>query len=165
MGPAMTDVSRAALACQISRRGVLAGLSFAGLLLVQAGAVFAHSYKIGSISIGHLWAPPPREGDDGLPVYGALLNQGDSVARLIGASTPVAENVRFRLKEDSGITWPQAIDLQPGKPFGMAPWREHLWLSGLREALKEGDTCELTLDFADQGKVAVTVILENEGGH
>ena len=42
------------------------------LAVFAASGASAHSYKLGQISIGHVWSPPPAEGDDGVPVYGAL---------------------------------------------------------------------------------------------
>ena len=32
----------------------------------------AHSYSLGEIAIGHIWAPPPEPGANGLAVYGAI---------------------------------------------------------------------------------------------
>lgn len=125
----------------------------------------AHSYKLGSISIGHVWAPPPADGADELPVYGAILNQGENTATLAGASTPVAGNVRLRRREGNDVSWPESITLVPNKPFGLAKWREHLWVTGLKSPVKAGDTFELTLDFGTKGKVATTVIVEDEAGH
>jgi len=125
----------------------------------------AHSYKLGAISIGHIWAPSPVDGADGLPVYGAILNQGENTATFTGASTPVADNVRLRRRDGNDVSWPKSITLVPNKPFGLAEWREHLWVTGLKSPVKAGDTFELTLDFGVKGTVATTVIVEDEAGH
>ncbi len=139
----------------------------ASMLAVAAGGAEAHSYKLGDIAIGHIWAKPPEPGADGVPVYAPFLNSGTTTVRLVGASTPIADKTRFRKvdKKDGTVSWPQAIELHPGKPFALAAWREHLWLSGLHKPLKDGDWFDLTLDFGDKGKLPVKVRVETTPGH
>lgn len=139
----------------------------AAAIIVGAAACpgHAHSYKLGDLAIGHVWSPPPEDGATGLPVYGPILNSGDSDAQLVGASSPIAGETRLRLLQDGKELWPDHIDLRPGKPFALAPWREHIWLSGLREAPRAGDSFELTLDFGQAGAVTVDVVVEQTAGH
>ena len=125
----------------------------------------AHSYKLGDIAIGHVWAPPLGENAVGMPVYGPILNRGDTMVQLVGASTPIAEQVRFRTEKGDDERWPEAITLQPGKPIALARWREHMWLSGLNMPLKKGDSFDLTLDFGEAGKLTVRVVVEKASGH
>jgi copper(I)-binding protein len=144
-----------------ARLSVLALVAF--VLVGAPTSVHAHSYTLGKIAIGHVWAPPAAGtgASAGAPVYGPLLNRGDAPARLVGASTPLAERVRFRVVDQDGrVRWPKAIELPPGKPIALASWRAHLWLVGLRQPLHEGDSFDLTLDFADAGKIAVKVMVE-----
>ena len=137
--------------------GAIAGTSYAR----------AHSYKLGDIAVGHIWAKPSETGADGVPVYAPILNSGKTTVRLVGAFTPIADKTRFRKvdKKDGTMEWPQAIELQPGKPFALAAWREHIWVAGLRKPLKDGDWFDLTLDFADKGTLAVKVRVETTPGH
>jgi len=135
------------------------------LAVFAASGASAHSYKLGQISIGHVWSPPPAEGDDGVPVYGAILNQGTAEAQLTGAETSIAEIVRFRVDADGVERWPTRITLSPGKPLGLAPWREHIWISGLKKPLRPGDTFQLKLEFGEKGKIDTMVIVEDEAGH
>jgi copper(I)-binding protein len=143
--------------------GLTAGLVLA--ILQPPGDANAHSYKLDDIAVGHFWAPPPEEGAAGVPVYGPILNQGDSTVRLVGASSPIAKDVRFRVEKDDGVSWPEAVELRPDKPLGLAAWREHIWLSGLKRPLKDGDDFELTLDFGDSGQLTVKVVVEKAAGH
>lgn len=147
-------------------------ISFAAVLAVviclAAGtprAANAHSYKLGDIAIGHIWAPPPEQGATAVPVYGPLLNRGAETVWLIGASTALAETVRFRTEKDGAVQWPTKVALPSGKPVGLAAWREHIWLSGLKQPLKDGDTFDLTLDFGAAGTLTVKVIVEKTGSH
>jgi len=144
-----------------------AALLLAGALAVAPSDAQAHSYKMGDIMVGHIWAKTPGKGADGVPVYVPMLNSGKTTVELIGASTPIADKARLRKvdKKSGTVTWPKAIELHPGKPFALAAWREHLWLSGLHEALKDGDWFDLTLNFGKAGKLPVKVRVENTPGH
>jgi copper(I)-binding protein len=133
--------------------------------LLPAGPVIAHSYTLGDIAIGHVWAPPSEPGQTGAPVYGPLFNQGHEAARLVGATSPAAEAVRFRVEKDGVVEWPDEIVLQPGKPLSLAPWRVHLWLEGLEQPLEQGAHVPVTLDFGSAGKKTVEVLVEPNGGH
>lgn len=160
--------SRRALTSR-NRQGTLVSLlsvlALAGLLAGAAPSVLAHSYKLGELSIGHIWAPPPAEDADGLPVYGPFLNNGDKSVTLVGASSPLAERVTFRSDEEEAKELTEGIEIAPGKPYAMAPWRPHLWVVGLKESLEEGDSLELTLDFGEAGKKTVEVEIEEGGSH
>ncbi|HZD54179.1 MAG TPA: copper chaperone PCu(A)C [Woeseiaceae bacterium] len=125
----------------------------------------AHGYKLGTIAVGHIWAPPPEANAQGLPVYGPIFNQAGTSVRLVGASTPIAQRVQFRRMSDGKATWPETIELPPGKPIALAPWREHIWLSGLRQSIKNGDSFDLTLDFDEAGKLTVKVHVQEAAGH
>jgi len=152
-------LGRRAAVLALAASAVLASTS---LLSVPAAA---HGYKFGAIAIGHVWAPPPEPGADGVPVYGPILNGGAEPVKLVGASTPIADKVRFRLDKDGAVSWPEAITFPPGRPLAMAAWRQHLWLSGLHRPLADGDSFELTLDFARLGRKTVTVIVQKSPGH
>jgi periplasmic copper chaperone A len=133
------------------------------LLMPQA---HAHGYKLGKISVGHIWAPPPQKDAAGVPVYVPILNNGDAPVELVGATSLIADEARIRaVAKDGTVTWPKAIEFRPGKPFALAKWHQHIWLSGLHEPLKEGDSFELTLDFGAKGKLPVKVLVETSSGH
>jgi periplasmic copper chaperone A len=137
-----------------------------GVLATTPGSARAHSYKMGDIAVGHIWAKPPEKGADGVAVYAPLLNSGTAPVRLVGASSPIADKVRFRtVAKDGTVAWPGPIELQPGKPFALAAWRQHIWVSGLHKPLKDGDWFDLTLDFGDKGKLPVKVHVETTPGH
>lgn len=125
----------------------------------------AHSYNMHGIMVGHIWAPPPADGEDGVAVYGPILNTGADTIRLVGASSPIAGQTRFRISKDGSESWPASIELRPNKPFGMAKWREHIWLSGLKQTVKEGDQFEVVLDFGNAGKLPVEVVVEKSANH
>lgn len=136
-----------------------------GLLVPLSTAARAHSYKLGAIAVGHMWAPSPGPDAEGIPVFGPMLNRGKTVARLVGASAPIAKRVRIRIDKDGKTRWPGAFELPPGKPRALAAWREHLWLTGLKRRPRPGEFFDLTLDFGAAGKLTVKVVVEKSPSH
>lgn len=139
--------------------GAIAALFFT----FGAPPILAHSYKIGEISIGHVWSAPTD--GNGASIYGPLLNNGMQEDRLISVQSPISERARFRIIDKNVETWPDDIALKPGKPFALAPWREHIWLSGLKQSLRERESFPLSLTFARAGTITIDVTVENEAGH
>lgn len=139
------------------------------LIFVLAVAVTlpagAHSYKLGEIAIGHFWASPAPQGAKGVAVYGPLLNLGTHPAELSGAASEAAADVRFRKVDDERVSWLGAIALPPGRPLALAAWREHIWLSGLKRPLHDGDAFDLTLTFDNGRSITVKVMVETAAGH
>ena len=77
----------------------------------------------------------------------------------------IADEVRLRAVQDGRARWLEAVDLAPGEVVALAPWREHLWLTGLKRPLRDGDSFEMTLDFEPAGAVTVTVVVEAAASH
>jgi copper(I)-binding protein len=127
--------------------------------------VQAHSYTLGKIMIGHFWAPPTDQDAKGAAIYGPLLNGGSEPVILLGATTPIADKVRFRIEKDGVESWVNHITLTPNKPMGLAAWRQHIWLSGLKEPLVAGGSFDLNLDFGKAGHKMIQIVIEPEGGH
>lgn len=133
-----------------------------GLLAAGVGPALAHSYKQGDIAIGHAWAPPTES--DVAAVYLPLLNRGDTPDNLVGASTPIAREVRIRIEKDGKVRWPEAVLIAPGKPIALAAWRQHLWLVDLRRPLKAGERFAMTLEFENAGSIEIDVFVESSPG-
>jgi periplasmic copper chaperone A len=157
VGVAPTDPDRWHVRCPI-----LAVAAVLLALLWLPGDGTAHSYRHGDVQIGHVWAPP-ADGDTAA-VYMPLLARG-APDRLVAASSPAAERVRFRRVENGRIEWLDEIALEPGRPLGLAEWREHLWLDGLTRPLRRGDRVPLVLRFAEAGEIEVEIHVETAPGH
>lgn len=134
------------------------------LALGGASAAFGHSYDFDDFKVGHLWSPVPAEGEDGLAVYGPLIATGDQAITITGASSPDAAQTRFRKVEEGVESWPATLDLEPGRPLGLAAWREHIWLTGLTRALHEGDIVTVELELADGRHLEVESMVQNAPG-
>ena len=139
----------------MNRRHLL--LASLAVLLVPLGAshACAHSYKLGSIEIGHPWAEPPA--GDVAAVFMALANLGDKADRLEGASTPIANTVLF---QETGNQPTSAIDLPPKLPVALRPGGRRIVLQGVKQKFAVGDAFPLTLRFAIAGSITVLVQVE-----
>ncbi len=136
------------------------------LIVALAGpsAALAHSYSYDDFKVGHLWSPVPEEGEDTLVVYGPLIATGDAAITITGIASPDAAEVRFRKVEDGVESWPESLVLEPGRPLGLAAWREHIWLGGLTRPLHDGDAVILELTLSDGRRLEVESMVEDTPG-
>lgn len=148
----------------MTRLFIISAILTAALALTAPGAL-GHGYTLGDLAIGHVWTPVPEPGAGAIPVYGPLLNRGDEPATLTAASSAAANEVRFRKVKNGEAVWLSEIAVGPGAALALAPWREHIWLTGLARPLEEGDSFPLTLDFGAAGTITVEVVVEQSPGH
>jgi copper(I)-binding protein len=149
-------------AAPLSRIVVGFALALAAAPLLLAPAASAHSFKLGSIEIGHVWAPP---GDGpSFAVYGPLFQSGSTPDRLIGASSPLGKAVEIQDKGGATKSWDDGIALKPGEPVSLASFGNHLEVTGASRPLKEGDTFPLTLSFEHAGSITVEIEVEKTPG-
>ncbi len=147
--------------CSSVRAGA-AILVAAMMISAAAPAAFAHGYKLGTIEIGHFWAPPSAEA--GASVYGPLLQSGAAPDRLIAASSPLGDAVV--LEDEHGVArdWGDGLELKPGEPLSLASFGDHLQVTGLKHPVKEGETFPLTLKFKEAGSIKIVVIVQKTPG-
>jgi periplasmic copper chaperone A len=130
------------------------------LVFAWSGAALAHSYKLGSLEIGHPWAraTPPTA-----PTGGGFLtvtNTGTTPDRLISVKSAAAETVQvhemkmegnvMRMREISG-----GLGIAPGATVTLAPGGLHIMMMGLKAPLKQGDKVPVTLIFEKAGSIDV----------
>ena len=127
----------------------------------------AHDFRAGDVRIGHPYATPSVAGASSGAAYIATLeNTGSRPDRLLRASTPVAGHVemhtmsvdasgvmRMRMLDDVAVVPDQPIKMRPGQ--GM-----HFMLTELKQALTEGQTFPMTMEFERGGKVEVKVVVQ-----
>jgi periplasmic copper chaperone A len=123
-----------------------------------ADSANAHSYKLGAIEIGHLWARPPTNGS--MVVLGPLFNTGPVSDRLVTVKSMAAGSVALHAKVDGKDQILDGIDLPPGKPVSLAPWSATIVLAGVTQTPREGSLIPLTLGFARAGEINVEVLVE-----
>ena len=136
------------------------------LVLVLAGtAVHAHSYKSGTLEIGHPWA---RETPAAAAVgagYFKVKNTGTEPDRLIGAESDAAATVEMHESTtENGIAKMRAvtsIEIPAGTDLAFAPGGYHLMLLGLKEGLAEGMRIPAVLIFEKAGRIEVELAVES----
>jgi hypothetical protein len=123
------------------------------------GIAHAHSYKHGSIAIGHAWALPSSISDGQL--FFPLVNRGKVRDALVAARSAVCAMIELRSNARYDDPPLPEIELLPGKPVPMRPSARHLRLVGLNQPLKLGDRFSVVLDFMNAGEVEIEAIVES----
>jgi len=131
-------------------------LLLAPLAWLIARPALAHSFKLGTIEIGHPWAKPAVTGK--AAVFLALANEGPNTDRLIGGSSPMAAGTAICAADGSVL---KEIMLLPHRPVAFRPGGKYIALDGLKRPLTVGEFFPLTLRFAKAGETTVKVIVEN----
>jgi periplasmic copper chaperone A len=153
-------------------RWLLAALA-CGIPYTDAGAQGA-SYKVGDLTIQAPWA---RATPTGAKVGGAYLkitNAGAQADRLVGGSLAGAREVEVHEMSMSNNVMKMrhlkdGLEIKPGQTVELKPGGYHLMLTGLSEALKQGQTLKGSLTFEKAGSVEIEYIVApigaTSGGH
>lgn len=127
----------------------------------------AHGVSQGDLRLDHPYAVPSAVGEsDGKAYLRGIKNSGAQADRLLGASTPVAAQVRLHsLKPDANglrAVAVNAIEL-PAKTTTLLRHTGDYQLSlmGLKNPLRDGDQFDLTLNFERAGTQAVKVWVQS----
>ena len=134
------------------------------LLLAGIGAASAHSYKLGTLEIGHPWAratPPTAPAGGG---YLTIKNTGTTPDRLVEVRSPAAAAAQVHeMKMEGNVMRMRELDgpleIKPGETVTLAPGGMHLMMMGLKEPLKQGEKVPLTLVFEKAGKIDVELVV------
>ncbi len=137
----------------MNRRHIFA-LPFALL----AAAAQAHSYKLGSLAIGHAWAKPSS--DNETEAMMPIANGGTEIDYLIKATSAVCDRVEFRVEKQKF----EKLELAVGRPFPMRPKGPHLQMIGLKKALVQGEMVAMTLVFEKAGTIDIELHVETTPG-
>lgn len=129
--------------------------------------IAAQTSKANAIVVEQPWArATPGRSKTGA-AYVTLVNKGNSVDRLLGATTPLAEQVQFHNEtQDGGISRMREvhnIDINPGAKIVFKPGDLHIMMVGLKQQLIQGQSFPLTFQFEKAGNIEVTVPIEGIG--
>lgn len=127
-------------------------------LLLLPSQVWAHSFKLGSIAIGHAWGLPTAGSETSVML--PLLNSGGANDALIKASSPLAQSIELR----AGDLNVEEFILQPNRPFPMRAVANHLQVIGLAKPLAKGEKLNLTLTFKIAGQINLDVHIAETAG-
>lgn len=137
--------------------------------LTSTGLATAHEFEVGDLRIDHPYARPTIANLRNGTAYLTLENKGKSADKLVGLSSPVAQNVEMHtMSMENGVMKMRevpSIELKPGEKVTMRPGDGyHLMLMDLTQPLKAGDKFPMTLSFEKAGKKEVSVWVENKPG-
>jgi periplasmic copper chaperone A len=141
-------------------------LVLAAMLAVCSSAA-AESTKAGSLTIEQPWARPNIGEATNSAAYMTISNSGDKPDRLTGVKTEIATDAMLhesRLEGDvmKMVHLHDGLEITPHGAAELKPLGAHVMLMGLTRPLKEGETFPLTLTFANQGDVTVTVTVAKQ---
>jgi hypothetical protein len=94
-------------------------------------------------------------------VYLTIINKGEQLDRLVGATTPIAKLAEIHThKNDDGIIRMRKVDfveIDKKEEISLVPGGDHIMLVHLMKPLIEGEEFPLTLHFEEMGDVSITV--------
>jgi copper(I)-binding protein len=120
-----------------------------------------------ALAWSNVWARPTAGSATTAAVYFTVTNKSQP-DRLTGVSTPIAAAAELHETiNDNGVMKMrpvQSIALDPGKPVTFKPGGYHVMLTGVKGALKAGDSFPLTLTFEHAQPITETVKVDAAGG-
>ena len=137
------------------------------LLSIMALPLLAHEYSASGIQIAHPWArPTPPVEPINSAVYLTIENHRAKDLRLVGASTPVSEDVSIhRTQVENGMmqmkALPEGVVIKAGGSATFEPGGLHIMLKAMDQPLKEGDRFPLELSFEGGDVIELEVYVEH----
>jgi periplasmic copper chaperone A len=138
------------------------------VLSLAGGAAAAETYTVGSIEIGNPWARATPKGASVGGAYMTITNKGSEADRLIGVSSPVANQLEVhQMTMNNGVMSMRPVkgglEIKPGQTVVFSPDSFHLMLMGLKQPLAQGERVKATLEFAKAGKLDLEYMVESMG--
>ena len=137
------------------------------LVAALSGAASAQHHVLGDLSIHGPWARElPPVAPNGA-AYLRIENGGNEAARVVSASSPIADRVEIHAHEtDDGVMKMRhlhSVEVPARGALTFEPGGLHLMLIGLGEPLVRGESFPLTLEFDRAGTIDVTVEITTGG--
>lgn len=131
------------------------GLAFALFLLLPLVACG----RPAQLDVKDVWARDTVGGSANAAVFMTITSP--AADRLVSASTPAARKTDLMTMEGASsamqMAYVNGIDIPANTPVSLNPMGLHVWLSGLNQPLKAGETFPLTLRFEKAGERQVVV--------
>ena len=147
------------------RRRALLMLGLA--LAVAPLALIADDHGRMALKVEQPWArATPGNAPNGA-AYLKVVNQGQQMDRLVGATSPVSRKVELHTHTMEGgmmrMRQVSAVEVHPGETAVFQPGGNHIMLIDLKAPLKEGESFPLTLVFDEAGQVTTEVTVQEVG--
>jgi len=122
------------------------------LTAIAAGLLISSTVVAADVDVTNAYARATAPGQMNSAAFMQLVNKGEAT-QVISASSPAAKVVELHTHQhDQGVMRMRkidAIELPANATTELAPGGLHIMLIGLPEALQEGTSIELTLNFDD----------------
>jgi len=146
------------------RRAVLIGALAMALMPL---ATTADDHPGMGLKVEQPWArATPGNAPNGA-AYLRVVNHGQQMDRLVGATSPVSRKVELHTHTMEGgmmrMRQVSAVEVHPGEPAVFQPGGNHIMLIDLKAPLKEGESFPLTLVFDEAGQVTTEVTVQGVG--
>jgi periplasmic copper chaperone A len=133
--------------------------------LAMAGVARAQS--MGTLEIEHPWARATPPGASVGGGYVTVKNGGDAADKLVGASSPAADQVQLHvMRMDNGVMRMRQVPSFKVPAHGslmLKPGGNHLMFIGLKQPLKPGEKVPVKLRFERAGEVEVQLDVGSMG--
>jgi copper(I)-binding protein len=117
------------------------------------------------LEVKDVWARATISSSVNAAIYMTITSSNPD--RLVAASTPVANKTDLMTLEGGSsameMSYLKAIDIPANKPVSLNPNGLHVWLAGLKQPLKAGESFPLTLTFEKAGRRQVSVSVTKPG--
>ena len=149
------------------RSGAAARLLGCFVACVLSAAATARHYTLGDLSIHRPWSRelPPVAANGA--AYFRVENGGSDAVRIVSVSSPVADRAELHAHEmDGGVMKMRhlhAVGVPAGETVSFEPGGMHVMLIGLKQALVDGGSFPLVVEFDGAGTIEVTVEITREG--
>ncbi len=106
------------------------------------------------LTISDAWISEAPPDASVLAGYMTIENSTDRIQTLVGATGELLERIEIHqtvYEKDSGLARMirrEQVSIEPGRPFHFKPGGHHLMLINPKKALKEGESVQVSLEFA-----------------
>lgn len=143
-------------------------LLLAACLLGAAPAVFAHHYKVGTLTIHHPWSRATPKGAVTGVGYMKIVNDGSEPDRLVSIASDMAEKTEVHeMSMDNGVMTMRPLEgglvIPPKSTVELKSGSLHVMFKGLKGQIIEPIPFEATLTFEKAGPVKVEFMVEAMG--
>lgn len=136
------------------------------IMLLMSAAHAETAADVIKIKNAYVRATPP--GQSVTAAFMQLNNQGKQQHKLVDADSDVAAMVQLhKSANENGVMTMRhvsSIKLMPGKSRALKPGGYHIMMMSLKQALAPGDTVPVTLHFADNTEIKLTIPVQAING-
>jgi hypothetical protein len=137
------------------------------LLVLQAGAAWAHSHEKGDIQVRHPWSRATPPGAKVAVGYMEIRNRGSQPDRLLSASTAVAKRVEMHVTQREGevmkMRQVQSFEIPARERYALRPGGSHFMLVDLVQPLEKGERFTMKLRFERAGELEIELEVQERG--